>query len=341
MTRQNTETEILQQALNAFQQTTGIHLEYFQDNHLPLEMHLDGRIRLTGNFNTDDLNVEVKATINEVILGRLAQHVRTNPENYILVTRYAPPYLAKKMKELHIQFIDTAGNAFLNRPPVLVYVYGNKAAERHAEPTIEGLFGVGGIRIIFSLLCEPNLVNATYRDIATAAGVALGTVAGVMKDLTEQQYLVELTGRGRTLMKKKELAEKWTDAYTTKLRRKRFIGRYAAPREQFWRDIQIDPIKALWGGEVAAYKLIQYLKPEVITLYTRKPVDDLVVALKLRKDEKGPIELREKFWQFDYPDNRNVVPPLLVYADLIAVGDPRTIEAATMIHDEYLKRHFQ
>lgn len=31
--------------------------------------------------------------------------------------------------------------------------------------------------------------------------------------------------------------------------------------------------------------------------------------------------------------------PLLIYADLIAVGDPRTIEAAEMIYDECLTRY--
>lgn len=341
MARQHIETDILQQALTAFQRETGIHPEFLLEKHLPPGMYLDGKLRLTGNFPTAEFNVEIKTAINEAILGRIAQHVLTNPEDNILVTRYAPPHLAKKMKELHIQFMDTAGNAFVNKPPVFVYTYGNKTAERYTEPTLEGLFGIGGIRIIFALLCKPNLENAPYREIATAAGVALGTVAGVMKNLTAQHYLVELVGRGRKLTKKKELTEKWIDAYAIKLHRRQFIGRYTALREQFWRDVTLDPAKALWGGEVAAFKLTQYLKPEIITLYTHKSVDELVVALKLRKDERGPVELRERFWNFDYPDERNIVPPLLVYADLTAIGDPRTIETAMMIRDEYLKEHFQ
>ncbi len=341
-TQKNIEMDLVNPALEAFRKETGLQVEYFQENLLPLELYLDGLLRIGEGENQLALNVEIKTTINEVILGRLAQHIRVNPENNILITRYAPPYLAKKMKEMHIQFIDTGGNAYVNKPPMYVYVYGNKTIERHPEQTTEGMFGLGGIRVIFALLCKQNLENGTYREIAEAAGVALGTVAGVMKDLIKHQYLIELADRGRTLVKKKELVEKWTDVYTAKFRRRRFIGRYAAPREQFWRDTILDPTKALWGGEVAAQKLTQYLKPEITTIYTRKPVDDLVMTLKLRKDEKGLIELREQFWNFDIAtDNKNIVPPLLVYADLMAVGDARTLEAATMVNDEYLKRHFE
>jgi len=35
-----------------------------------------------------------------------------------------------------------------------------------------------------------------------------------------------------------------------------------------------------------------------------------------------------------------VVPPLLIYTDLIAVGDPRTIEAAELLYDDYLIQYF-
>lgn len=90
MARQHIETDILQQALTAFQRETGIHPEFLLEKHLPPGMYLDGKLRLTGNFPTAEFNVEIKTAINEAILGRIAQHVLTNPEDNILVTRYAP-----------------------------------------------------------------------------------------------------------------------------------------------------------------------------------------------------------------------------------------------------------
>lgn len=340
MARTPGKTASIQPALDAFQHLTGIQAEFLPGSPDSTELFRDGQIRLYGLEIDVSLNVEIRESINDSILGRIALQIRNHPKGYILVANYVPPFLAKRMKELQIQFIDSAGNGYLNIPPVIVCVIGNKPDSRVAIPTADRLFSVGGIRIIFSLLCKPSLLNTSFREIATTAGVSLGTTAGVMKNLTDQNHLAEIPGRGRTLLKKKELAEKWTDAYNSKLRSKQLMGRYSTSKALFWKDEQINLENALWGGEVAAYKLIPYVKPEVITLYANRPVDDLIRALKLRKDEKGPIELRERFWQFDDPDNSPIVPPLLVYADLLAIGDPRTIDVATLIYNEHLNKQF-
>ena len=71
----------------------------------------------------------------------------------------------------------------------------------------------------------------------------------------------------------------------------------------------------------------------------RRPVNNLIIDLKLRQDRNGDIELREKFWEFDTEGtDRAVVPPLLVYADLLATGDTRNIETAKVIYSDYLQR---
>jgi hypothetical protein len=60
--------------------------------------------------------------------------------------------------------------------------------------------------------------------------------------------------------------------------------------------------------------------------------------------EAGPghtavVEVRKRFWNFPGdPEHVDLVPPLLVYADLLATGDARCIETAKMIHDRYLAR---
>jgi hypothetical protein len=63
--------------------------------------------------------------------------------------------------------------------------------------------------------------------------------------------------------------------------------------------------------------------------------------MKIRQDINGNIELRERFWNCENPElDKTMVPPLLVYADLMATGDPRNIETAQMIFTDYLQRHF-
>jgi len=71
-------------------------------------------------------------------------------------------------------------------------------------------------------------------------------------------------------------------------------------------------------------------------------VNDLVLNLRLRKKEQGNVEIREQFWRFDPKEpERDMVHPILVYADLTATADARNIEAAKMIYEEHIERHLR
>jgi len=86
--------------------------------------------------------------------------------------------------------------------------------------------------------------------------------------------------------------------------------------------------------------MTHYLKPEITTIYSHKPLNDLVVNFRLRKDTQGNIELREQFWRFETDDQaRGLVPPVLVYADLMATGDARNVETARMIYQNQIEKH--
>jgi hypothetical protein len=204
----------------------------------------------------------------------------------------------------------------------------------------EGLLAAGGIRIIFALLCQPKLLHATYRELGAAAGTALGTVAGIMKILIQEGYVIDPGRGGKKLVRRKELLDQWTRAYALRFRRQQLIGRFATDRQDIWKDVQLGGTGALWGGEVAAQKLTHHLKPAVTTLYAHKPAETLIMELHLRKDDRGPIELRERFWRFKVTDPAgDTVPPLLVYADLLATADARNIETAQIVYDRHLKQH--
>ncbi|MCX6138070.1 MAG: type IV toxin-antitoxin system AbiEi family antitoxin [Ignavibacteriales bacterium] len=338
------EAELVNQVLNVLEKETCLRAVYAHGNVFLRDVTTDGTLRVRDDINAPLFNVEIKLTINEFTIAKVAAQNNKNPETNLLITKHVTPTLAKIMRDRHIQFIDMAGNAYINRPPIYIFMYGNKAGTDlpgQNEAETENIFGAAGIRVVFALLCKENLVKCTYREIAEAAEVALGTVVAVMRDLTRKNYLIELADRGRTLVQKQELADKWANAYVMKYRAKTFRGRYTAARELFWRDTDIRALGAYWGGEVAANKLTNYLKPEVITIFMRQPVDDLMKTLRLRKDDKGAIELREQFWNFTAEDEDTAtVHPLLVYADLLAIGDTRALEAAELIND-ILKRHFK
>jgi len=60
----------------------------------------------------------------------------------------------------------------------------------------------------------------------------------------------------------------------------------------------------------------------------------LLLNNKIRKDPDGKIEILEAFWYFDFGGEHNdLVNPILIYADLLATGDPRNIETTELIYE--------
>ncbi|HTK83218.1 MAG TPA: type IV toxin-antitoxin system AbiEi family antitoxin [Bacteroidota bacterium] len=328
--------DLIREAMEAFTRNTDITMETKQER-LPNE-RVDARLQMMVHGRPVDFLVEAKASVNDAAIGAMKHRFETERQKWILITRYVPALLAQKMKNLRVQFMDTAGNAYIEKP--LIYMTGNKLPPPLYRTPAEGILGRAGVRVIFALLCNDGLEKQTFRDIAQTANAALGTVAGVCRDLIKQGYMLETGREARKLVRKKELLDKWTTAYAEKLRYKNLIGRYAATRQDFWQEADLAPYNALWGGEVAANKMTRYLNPEIHTIYTHRGVNELVLGLKLRKDEAGNVELRERFWRFENNQtDKNLVPPLLVYADLLATANARNIETANLIYDEYLKRH--
>ena len=56
-------------------------------------------------------------------------------------------------------------------------------------------------------------------------------------------------------------------------------------------------------------------------------------------DPQGPVVILDRFWRFEVEwEFPNVVPPVLIYADLLATGDDRCRETAGMVYDKYLAK---
>lgn len=335
-------TDILGKSTQAFGKETGFNANFMVvEDERPLRGE-DAAITIDFENGPVNFLAEIKLTTNDAVIGRMMHQIHDTNRRWIFVTRYVPVPWAKKLKEAGVQFIDTAGNAYVNEAPALVFIYGNRLQEAALRRVERGVFGITATKILFALFCIDGLENATYREIADVAGVALGGVPATLQTLIHQGFILQLSGGKRKLVKKKELLQKWLAAYIAKIPKKTLANKYTANRDNFWEDVEIGPLGARWGGEVAANKLTHYLKPEIVTLYTNGPIENLITRLKLRKDDIGKIEIRRQFWNFETPAPvRDIVPVLLVYADLLAAPDPRNLETAKMVYDEHLKRYFE
>ena len=190
------------------------------------------------------------------------------------------------------------------------------------------------MKLLFALLCRPELAETDYRTLADTVGVALGTVQWVMRDLINDGYVMRLGRFDRRLVEPKELLDAWVPAYARDLRPRLLLQRFEAEDIRWWRKTDLRHHGALWGGEPAAARLTKYLKPGTLTIYADKIPARLVAAKRLKKDAAGRVDFRKKFWRFDTDKRTPTVPPILVYADLLALADPRARETADRLFEE-------
>jgi hypothetical protein len=246
------------------------------------------------------------------------------------------PPLADGLRKEGIEFIDAAGNAFLNRPPLLVFVKGQRPTREPPVAERRRAFQPTGLQVLFALLARPDLAARPYREIAANAGVAHGTVGWVMTELQTLGYVVAVRGR-RRLTNGDRLLGQWTEAYARTLRPRLFLGRFRGALDG------LDARAARWkkdlllGGEPAAARLTRHLRPGTATFYT-KGIDAKVIAgLILRADANGNVDFRRHFWAFP-GEAPGLVPTLLVYADLLAIGEARCLETAELLRERLLDR---
>lgn len=284
---------------------------------------------------------EAKRGLRPATLGATLLQLERLGEQALLVTDYVTPPLAEELRARGVAFLDAAGNVYLNRPPILVWVKGQRPAEKPTAPLAGRAFRATGLQVVFALLCRPELAERPYREIAQLAGVAHGTVGIVMADLAEGGFIVELGQAGRRIRNLRRLLDIWVEAYARTLRPKLLLGRYRAPAGDWWQKVDVTAYQAQFGAEPAAARLDQYLRPGVATFYADKIPARLLADHRLRTDPAGDVEIRKRFWavepEWNHPE---LVPPVLIYADLLATGDARCMEAAKRVYERHLAELF-
>lgn len=332
------EATILRQAMEALK--TLAPMEY--DAEAAHDRRCDQVIRITADGKEMLLCARIKNRLTKAdeMLAMLQKEEMPYP--LLLVSGYIPGEAATRLRDNGIQFVDTVGNAFINQPQLYIFVKGNKPEKVETAPRTGRLFTGVGLKLVYLLLCRPELANRPYREIAEMAGVAVGTVNGVMAEMARKGFVLDMGKMGKKLLDRKNMFERWVAAYPDYLKPKLFLGRFRGDGD-WWKGVNLDPALAQWGGEVAAAKLTGYLKPGTATLYVDKNrMVELALANKLKKDPHGNVEIFKRFWPAgENFGEKDVVHPILVYADLVAVGEQRTMQTAKMIYEKHLDRYFR
>lgn len=279
--------------------------------------------------------VEIKVEIRNIHLPQLQNLRKKNPDFILIAENIAKP-LRQKLRDIKINFVDGYGNASINIGDIHISTDGLKG-----QRLVENVrtFRASNLKLIWFLLQKTEYLNKPYRSIAEISGVSLDTISKTMKALEKQNFIINVSKNDYKLINKTDLLEKWLIGFEDTLKPKLKISTYRFVDKKMkddWRNIKFDSNKILWGGEPAAAKLTEYLIPEVFTIYTNLSDKELLKNYRMVRDNEGNIEVYQMFFKsakFHYND---LVPPLLIYADLLISGDERNIETAKMIYKEYL-----
>lgn len=330
------EKEILEKASRALRDETGLEVKV-QKRLDRSKTWADFPLSIqTSEKNTSVLTywAEVKRNVSNPVISEVIRQIEAMPEKLVLVAEYITQPQAQKLRELNISFFDTAGNAFFKDNGLYVFVSG-KRVEVSSKRTPR-LFRPPGMKLLYAFLTTPGLEKESYRRISAETGVPTPTVGVFMSDLEQAGYLIRHHTKERTIIKKSELFKRWVTAYGESFRQTLNPIRFSSRKYdgRWWDDVEIADYGAVWGGETGGARLTNHLKSAVATIYSYSKLPRLQAKYGLVRDERGNIEILEKFWTKG--NDNDVAPPLVVYADLIATADERNIETAQIVYDRYL-----
>jgi hypothetical protein len=112
--------------------------EFNKNKEIQLEIEFEEKEKNINGFKFDKLvkfkyqkkvllyYVEIKPNINNAVIAFLLQHKKILQYPLLLITRHVNNNKADELKKNGIQFMDIAGNAYINYYPIYIFIKGNK-----------------------------------------------------------------------------------------------------------------------------------------------------------------------------------------------------------------------
>lgn len=297
---------------------------------LPTRTHVHSA---TVQLSRDSANQEYALIYGPVV--RLADVDRAHTVGLptLIFSTYVAPKTAEAFRRANVQYLDMAGNAWIEFGEILIDVRGRPRPADTDVPSSRAagnLFSAGRAQVVFVLLAWTHLWDAPRREIATAAGVSLGLAHDALALLAEAGYGRDYASNGHT-----DLLDLWAAAFPTGLARRHTLSTYRGDIDTVEKVNADDPVFV--SGEWAAS---EWLQPATLTLYVPELDPRLPIVNKWRSDGPTNILVRRKFWrapdQSDHsPGGVPHAPWPLVYADLVTSDDPRIRSVAKQWRNDF------
>ena len=129
------EHQVLETAITTLHQTTGLRARVFPEIAGQDSAGEDAIIEVETNGHKYGFVAEVKTVDRFETPAIVKARVKDLRKRPLLVAPYITREIAARCRDLHLPFIDTAGNAYLEGPGLLIYVVGQpRPAELKTRP---------------------------------------------------------------------------------------------------------------------------------------------------------------------------------------------------------------
>jgi hypothetical protein len=316
------------------------------------EKGIDAKIQVKFKAGICRYSVEIKSLLKRPLPAYLFNLSRAEGDSLLVMSGYINPSIAMDLKQAEIQYIDTAGNAFLRLGEMIHIEIKGKKPEFMIQPTTGSLFQPKLMQMLAIFLIDPNSVNQTVRALATRAGLSKDRVSVGLRLLKQKGWLVR-SGKGQyRLSEMRTLFDQWLMNYGERLRPKLIIGTYKITPSNKDRIEAIlteifrnkEKLFALTGSHGADW-LTHYYRSKTTEIFIESKMADMIrKELKLIPSKEPDVTLFNQFSPaivFEKVKEISIAHPLFIYAELLYQGGERERETAKMIYDRYLRELFE
>lgn len=249
----------------------------------------------------------------------------------LVMTTQVAARTADRFRRSGIQYIDTAGNAWIEFGDTLIDIRGRTlpGVRRTAGRQRESLLSPRRAQVVFALLAWPHLWRAPTREVSRAAGVSVGLAHGALQSLEGQGYARDVSP-GRL-----SLLDVWTAAYPTGLGPRLALAAFHGDPTSLERVAEAEDVLVSGAAAIA-----DVVSAPTMSVYVSHLDPRLPIVNRWRVDGEPNIFVRRKFWETPISERPaaepGVAPWPLVYADLIGTGDPRLLSMAEKWRDTHV-----
>jgi hypothetical protein len=265
----------------------------------------------------------------------------------LLLARYIPRPTGERLAAAGVNFVDRVGNMHLALgDDHHVLMLGRREPAREVTSRRPG---PALVQIYFILLAEPASLTWPVRRLADEAGVGKTAAATALQRLLKLGVLAQKGTDGYHVVERQRLIDAFLQGYVNVLRPHLEIGRFRAAErdgDKFLRQfaeaaVTTASTSVAWAatGAPAAYALDRFYRAETVPLFVADLPPAMPRALRLVPDRDGPITLLRPFgqhWMWKTIAKVPIAHPWLVYAELLYRDEPRALEAASHIREQFL-----